>query len=1361
LNIKLKKSDTKIYNKFFIVLYGNIIKIYMNLEFPLSDNDINDNLCKYDRIIHLSDIHIRMNERHEEYRKCFEELYNKLELYDKSTSIIVITGDILNERTGISAETIILCTEFLKRLSSILRTILIAGNHDGYLNSSQKIDIISGILYDKNIFNLYYLKYSGIYTFKNLTFGVSSIFEDKFIKAEDIPNIPDINQIKVALYHGSVGNTKLQNLMISKGERTVEDFDGYDYVLLGDIHHYQYLNESNTIAYASSLICQTYGEIGDHGYILWDLKNKKSDYIKIHNEYDFKSGYLMSDKLKIDDIIFDISDIECIKEYLPNRCRLQIYREDILDNRDKIKYLKNKLKNISIKERDDIIVKKNDKEIRLKYNIDVKEIIRELLLNKYKDVEEEIIIWIEEQLINNDKIINNEYNTCEFLKLKFSNLFIYGDNNEIDMLKYNTKDIILICGKNSYGKSSLIDIIIFNLYDEYARDIGNIKKSKSVILNNNNNEGFSELLIRIGDIMYLIKKNYKRKKEEIETIGFLYRLDDINDITIVHKNHKMNTNLLYEYNGTKYKLTAYLSGKSITKEIERLLGKKDNFMLINIMMQNDNISFKNKNQTERKKTLMQLLNLDKYEKIKKDVSSKYLEEKIKKDKLINLTIDIDIINLKEESKKKELEIEMIKDRIHNYNKKMDFLLNKKEYLLLDYSKIDDNLINNESLIKKDIEKILNENINFENEITKIRLLFTETSENYEIIKLQDSCEFEELNTYLRQKLIDKKALYETKNTIDNIDIELNNLEFKINNINEEENVYIKMKENKYNINKEYNYKKDISNKILNVLEYEKNKIIIIDNKIDKINTLEELYILKENKRIIINNDKKDIEIIINKLEYIENTIIKLNDSIKKDDDINELYLKNENNKRELEKLNDEITIKTELLNELETHEYNKECVQCMKNPKVKNMFKINEDIKVLNKRILLINIDKNIIRRKEIYEINKIELNKYYENINDKSNKLKILNNNIVKNENNLLDIDNKIKLIEIINKILLEKNNLDVNKLTQEINNINDNMQNIFKRIESKKYLESELKDLEIDKILIIKNIDIIRKNDIINNDIIKIEIKIKELKSKMEIDIYRNTKKESIKGIENEKRINIKLLNKLYNELSEINIHKINIDNNKLIKIRKDEIDIEVKEINKYNLIFEKDLTRNEIENNYLQIKINNYKDNLKEIMDNEPIYKKWKYYNDIVDKNGLPLYIINKYLEIITDGINKIIGPILNKKIKLYEMSDNIIINIYDHDNKIVDFIGGMETFILDISFKITLSKIMELSKCNFLFIDEGISSFDKDNLTNIEELFYFLNQHFDYIFIMSHIEQIKDYVSQKIIIKNEYGYSKITF
>jgi DNA repair exonuclease SbcCD nuclease subunit len=71
-----------------------------------------------------------------------------------------------------------------------------------------------------------------------------------------------------------IGTVKLQNLYESKGGLSVEDFKGYDYVLLGDIHRHQYLNEEKTIAYASSLISQNFSENDIyHGYILWDIIN--------------------------------------------------------------------------------------------------------------------------------------------------------------------------------------------------------------------------------------------------------------------------------------------------------------------------------------------------------------------------------------------------------------------------------------------------------------------------------------------------------------------------------------------------------------------------------------------------------------------------------------------------------------------------------------------------------------------------------------------------------------------------------------------------------------------------------------------------------------------------------------------------------------------------------------------------------------------------------------------------------------------------------------------------------------------------------------------------------------------------------
>ncbi len=88
-----------------------------------------------------------------------------------------------------------------------------------------------------------------------------------------------------------------------------------------------------------------------------------------------------------------------------------------------------------------------------------------------------------------------------------------------------------------------------------------------------------------------------------------------------------------------------------------------------------------------------------------------------------------------------------------------------------------------------------------------------------------------------------------------------------------------------------------------------------------------------------------------------------------------------------------------------------------------------------------------------------------------------------------------------------------------------------------------------------------------------------------------------------------------------------------------------------------------------------------------------------------------------------------------------------------------LGGRETFIFDIAFKIILSKIGELPRSNFLFIDEGISVFDVNNLSGIGELFNYLNINYQYVFLISHLEQVKDMVNKIIYIKNDGTCSKI--
>jgi DNA repair exonuclease SbcCD nuclease subunit len=241
-------------------------------------------MTNINKIYHISDIHIKNNSSFiDEYLYVFNNLYKYLEEVKDDNSLIVITGDILHVPNNITPETEILCVNFFSKLSNIMTTIIIAGNHDIHVNSDIIIDSLQSILLlrDNELKNLHYLRKSGIYKFGNINFGVNSLIDNKKITANEILD----EGIKICLYHGSIANSKNSNGFEFSG-KSITQFDGYDYVLLGDIHNYQYLNDKKTIAYASSLISQTMGECDDyHGVLVWDLKNKTSEYKIIENKY--------------------------------------------------------------------------------------------------------------------------------------------------------------------------------------------------------------------------------------------------------------------------------------------------------------------------------------------------------------------------------------------------------------------------------------------------------------------------------------------------------------------------------------------------------------------------------------------------------------------------------------------------------------------------------------------------------------------------------------------------------------------------------------------------------------------------------------------------------------------------------------------------------------------------------------------------------------------------------------------------------------------------------------------------------------------------------------------------------------------
>lgn len=252
---------------------------------------------KIKTIIHISDVHIRKMLRHAEYIEVFVELYKRLKQSiteeNKHEFLIVITGDIVHQKIDICNEQIMLVKDFFINLMSIADLIVIPGNHDMLVNNKDRMDSLTPIIDGINFDNITYLKESKCYKFHNIIFANYSVFDDN-----RRPNIEETKQSLgdkvsdytfVGLYHAPLQGCKTE-LGFSGFDNSdnVEIFDGLDFVMCGDIHLYQTVDYKIPVVYAGSLIQQSFGEnLSKHGFLVWNVSNRKHKHIEIQNKNTF------------------------------------------------------------------------------------------------------------------------------------------------------------------------------------------------------------------------------------------------------------------------------------------------------------------------------------------------------------------------------------------------------------------------------------------------------------------------------------------------------------------------------------------------------------------------------------------------------------------------------------------------------------------------------------------------------------------------------------------------------------------------------------------------------------------------------------------------------------------------------------------------------------------------------------------------------------------------------------------------------------------------------------------------------------------------------------------------------------------
>ena len=1008
------------------------------------------------------------------------------------------------------------------------------------------------------------------------------------------------------------------------------------------------------------------------------------------------------------------------------------------------------------------ILKQDEKEIISDKKKDIENKIVDIIGLEYEDFTKAVVL---PQGKFSDFLMLENIDKRKMLQRIFG-LEKYGDKlkDKINEKKSNQESIVQNLKKEveMYG-----DISIESIENEKISLIEEEKQLKQLEKDNNKilqqEEYFSNILNLKKEHL-----NYNKKLEELYLHkDTFYQFE--NSLNLILEAEKIAPHILERNNILKENQNILYTIENLNLDLKNIKEKYES-------IENQYIFYKNKKQEEEPKL-----------------------NKIKQD----LEICINFINekdtLENEVKNINSNIESLLKTKEQYNKDILNIENKKEVL---NQKIESILIfNQENKIDNQFKEDLKNGINLKEQENNIKLKIEELKDSINLynIKIEENnIKFQKIQQeILKEENIIKKIVINNIKNIENSVLKNNNLieiKNKENNIIQEKieeiNIQIKIQENKEVI-------QELSNKLIkgkpcplcgskehpspiniifdNIVSTLKNEKYKneqqIKNNINDINNLnmENTILYKNIENIKVVGKKYNIcdyssfdeeyifdkESILEKIYTYENSINENKQILTTINISNEniINLKQEKNE-ELEK---NIKLSKDINSQLDS--YYKKLNTCDFYLEYNNILNLEETINKNNQMYLTIT--------KELDNIN-----------NDYSNMINITTN-LEKDEVSLNT--KKLEKQSIINELNIKIEGLSYNKNPKEyIISIKNDINNILANEEKYKSLFEKILD---EKSILEKNInEKMLKNKINEDTIRKKENYIKEymqqsyfddeekiLKSFEEKDKkeYYMSKVKSYTEKLNNYQYNIKRIEKEFLDIDDIqnfaeNINSIDLEflNEKTKNILK-----EKEKYNTQNKIIIQNITK-------LKISISQKEETLKKIENISNNIKKEEKILDLLkelaelNKGGVFVeYVANRQLKHIVLDASKRLFFMSQNKYSLELLENNFVIK--DHYNGGVirspRSLSGGEIFMASLSLALSLSSKIQLKNkapLEIFFLDEGFGTLDNNSLDTVINTLEQLQTNNISVGIITHIEEIKNRVQNKIIVTSSNNGAKVS-
>jgi len=331
-------------------------------------------------------------------------------------------------------------------------------------------------------------------------------------------------------------------------------------------------------------------------------------------------------------------------------------------------------------------------------------------------------------------------------RVRFDNLFNYGEGNEIDFSTLN--GIVGIFGKNFSGKSSIIDSILFSMFNSTSK---NEKKNLNVI-NQNKQKATAKLDVTVGEQRYAIEREsekYKKKLKGVET------QEAKTNVTFFKQD--MVTGEIRSLNG--------LTRNETDKAIRNHFGTLEDFLLTSMSSQNGALNFISEGASKRKEIFAKFLDLNQFE-------AKYKLAKEDSADVRGALKSLENRDFEQEIKEQVVELAKVTRKLNGHEQDCENLTKHAEQINVSISDLQSKIDSMPTEII-DIAKVRNNILTKKSQIAELK----EHMADLKLEKEQKNSKYAALCKFTESFQIDE--LREKKEKLDEIQLSLSDLETKL------------------------------------------------------------------------------------------------------------------------------------------------------------------------------------------------------------------------------------------------------------------------------------------------------------------------------------------------------------------------------------------------------------------------------------------------------------------------------------------------------------------------------------------------------------------------------------------------------